>query len=140
LDLRGDTDSFPTYSQKHITRIQQHKSLSEYLATAMFGEKREEFDIANYRSLAIVNEVTEESHIDKDDVCNTACLITILGDFKRGELEFLILGVRFRMRPGDIAIFQSHLLYHKTSSIKEDVGTSLLFYSPIKISSILLLH
>jgi hypothetical protein len=98
---------------------QQHKSLSEYLATAMSGGKREEFDIANYRSLTIVDGVTEESHIDKDDVCNATCLITILGDFEGGELEFSILGVRFRMRPGDIAIFQSHLLHHKTSHIKE---------------------
>jgi hypothetical protein len=98
---------------------QQHKSLSEYLATAMSGEKRKEFDIANYRSLTIVDGVTEESHIGRDDICNAACLITTLGDFERGELEFLILSVRFRMRSGDIVIFQSHLLHYKTSPIKK---------------------
>jgi hypothetical protein len=98
---------------------QQHKSLSEYLAIAMSSEKGEEFDITNYRSLAIVDRVTEESHVDKDDARNAACLITTLGDFEGGELKFSTLGVRFRMRPGDIAIFQSHLLHHKTSPIKE---------------------
>lgn len=51
-------------------------------------------------------------HEDDKDWRNGFCAVTALGDFTGGELMFPELNLSFIIKPGDVILFRSWILYH----------------------------
>jgi hypothetical protein len=68
-------------------------------------------------------------HVDYGDCRNGFCMIMAFGNYKGANLKFPELGLKVRMRPGDVIIFKSHLLSHYTTNIVSGRRIALVFYA-----------
>lgn len=89
--------------------IRQHfpKMAEEY---EKVSKEHRLFDLFTF---LIINWTTAPKiHKDVNDWHNGFCCIFPFGEYDGGQLHFPSLNMKFNLRPGDVIVFQSHLLWH----------------------------
>jgi hypothetical protein len=75
----------------------------------------------------MINLTTPPSmHIDSKDFNGGFAAVFPFGEYKEGYLEFPELKIAFDVRPGDLIVFQGHLLTHGNSAIIGQRGSCVL--------------
>ena len=79
----------------------------------MYSKVPEKHRLFDLYSLLVVNlTMATKYHKDLKDYRNGFCCVFPFEDYDGGELHFPELNVTVNLRPGDLIVFQSHLLTH----------------------------
>jgi hypothetical protein len=125
-------DSEPYLQQLEGTiREDELNNMMDYLRKTPSTNKGEHACFAGFPGMAVLEGNSENEHIDSRDSKNGMCCCTALGDFTGGEIEFSTLNLRFAMRPGDVILFRSHLLHHRSAEVTS--GRRFALVSPLPL-------
>ena len=83
----------------------------------------------HFPDLAFVFGNSDKNHVDTGDSPNAMCMIYAAGDFTGCNLLFEELNLEVVLRPGDVVLFKSHLLKHRTLSFQGKERYVFVFYA-----------
>jgi len=68
-------------------------------------------------ALGLVEGITEKIHVDPKDARNALNGLAAFGKYKGGDVYFPDLNISVRLKPGDLLLFKTHLLRHKSTKL-----------------------
>jgi hypothetical protein len=100
-----------------------------FMASHAPSKTGETTSYAKFPDMAFVFGNSENNHVDTGDSPNSVCMIYAAGDFKNCNLVFDELNLEVVLRPGDVILFKSHLLKHKTLPFVGKERYAFVFYA-----------